>query len=122
MPTEKRSVKRSTPSRESSTKGMTPRGRRILAGLNELRDHLRGKKALHVYNYNIPSRVDVPAIRAKTGMSQAEFAARFAISTRTLQDWEQGRREPDSTVRAYLTVIEREPDAVERALRGDGRE
>lgn len=75
-----------------------------------------------MYNYNIPSRVDVPAIRAKTGMSQAEFAARFAISIRTLQDWEQGRREPDSTVRAYLTVIEREPDAVERALRGDGRE
>ena len=34
----------------------------------------------------------------------------------TLRDWEQGRSRPDTSARAYLTVIEREPKAVERAL------
>lgn len=49
-------------------------------------------------------------------MSQTEFAYKFSIALRTLQDWEQGRRSPDRSVRAYLKVIEREPHAVRRAL------
>lgn len=118
MPTKKRSGRPLMPSSESSTKRTTPRGRRILAGLNELKDHLEGKTKLRVYHYNVPAHIDVSAIRVKTGMSQAEFSAKFAISPRTLQDWEQGRRTPDSTVRAYLTVIERDQKAVERALSG----
>ena len=117
MPTRKRSALPSKPSKKSSTKGMTEAGRKLLAGLVEVQDHLTGKRMLPTYHYNVPDRVDVSAIRAKTGMSQAEFAATFAISQRTLQDWEQGRREPDATVRAYLTVIDRNPKAVEQALR-----
>ena len=51
-------------------------------------------------------------------MSQAKFAAAFALNPRTLQEWEQGKAAPDGAVRAYLTVIERNPDAVVEALRG----
>lgn len=54
--------------------------------------------------------------RKKMGLSQSEFAARFRIPVATFRDWEQGRRKPDATSLAYLTVIEREPEAVERAL------
>lgn len=54
--------------------------------------------------------------RQKTGLSQGEFASRFRIPVATLRDWEQGRRKPDATSLAYLTVIEREPEAVQRAL------
>jgi putative transcriptional regulator len=59
---------------------------------------------------------DVRAIREKTGLSQAAFAAAFCLNRRTLQDWEQGKAVPDVAVRAYLTVIDRNPEAVRRAL------
>jgi putative transcriptional regulator len=49
-------------------------------------------------------------------MSQAEFAQAFCINPRTLQEWEQGRRKPDATTRAYLAVIARNPKAVLDAL------
>jgi putative transcriptional regulator len=60
----------------------------------------------------------VKAIREKLGLSQPEFSRRYAFSPRSLQEWEQGRRRPESAVRAYLTVIARNPDAVENALTG----
>lgn len=47
-----------------------------------------------------------------------EAAARFGFSLDALRNWEQGRRQPDLSARAFLTVIEREPDAVRRALSG----
>jgi len=55
-------------------------------------------------------------VRRALGLSQEEFANRFGIPLRTLQEWEQGRREPDATTLAYLKVIEREPDVVSRVL------
>jgi putative transcriptional regulator len=39
------------------------------------------------------------------------------MKIRSLQDWEQGRRRPDIPIRAYLAVIQRDPQAVIRALR-----
>jgi len=56
-------------------------------------------------------------IRRALGLSQEEFARRFHIPIGTLRDWEQGRKEPDTAARAYLTVIGRNPQAVEAALR-----
>ena len=61
-------------------------------------------------------RVDVRALRARLGMTQEQFARTFRLPLGTLRDWEQGRSEPDAPARAYLRVIEREPEAVERAL------
>jgi putative transcriptional regulator len=55
--------------------------------------------------------------RKRMGMSQAQFAATFHLNLRTLQDWEQGRREPEDIARAYLRVITRHPDAVTDALK-----
>jgi len=62
--------------------------------------------------------LDVKAVRVGTGLSRAEFARRFALDARALQDWEQGRRRPDRAARAYLTVIARHPEAVVDALAG----
>lgn len=55
-------------------------------------------------------------IRRKLGLSQEEFAQRYRIPLGTLRDWEQHRREPDQAAQAYLVVIDREHEAVERAL------
>ena len=51
---------------------------------------------------------------SKLGLSQAEFSRRYAVSLRSLQEREQGRRRPESAVRAYLTVMDRNPEAVEK--------
>ncbi len=56
-------------------------------------------------------------IRRALGLSQEDFASRFAIPLGTLRDWEQGRKDPDAAARAYLTVIGRNPAAVIEALR-----
>jgi DNA-binding transcriptional regulator YiaG len=58
---------------------------------------------------------DVRAIRARFDLSQEEFAERFGLGLRTLQEWEQRRRVPDSPARLLSRVIELDPDVVERA-------
>lgn len=58
---------------------------------------------------------DVRALRERTGLSQEEFADRFGLSLRTLQQWEQRRRVPDGPARLLLRLIELDPQAVERA-------
>lgn len=69
------------------------------------------------YRVHVPAHVDVKAVRTKLGMTQQTFAARFGFSINTLRHWEQGKREPEGPMRAYLLVIERAPRTVERALR-----
>jgi DNA-binding transcriptional regulator YiaG len=56
-------------------------------------------------------------VREHLGLSQSEFALRFGMSLRSLQEWEQARRLPDMAVLAYLRVIERNPKAVQSALK-----
>ena len=60
--------------------------------------------------------IDVAAIRKRMGLSQVRFAARFGLSAATVRDWEQRRRRPDRTARTLLTVIDKNPSAVEKAL------
>lgn len=55
--------------------------------------------------------------RARTGLSQSEFAALLGVSARTLQDWEQGRRSPTGAARTLLRVATRHPEVL-RELRG----
>jgi putative transcriptional regulator len=55
-------------------------------------------------------------IRENLGLTQREFARQFEISLGTLRDWEQGARRPDSAAKAYLRVIQQNPDAVIAAL------
>lgn len=55
--------------------------------------------------------------RIKLGLSQAEFAQMLGVSVRTLQDWEQGRRQPSGAAKALLKVATRSPRAVREALR-----
>ena len=82
-------------------------GAELLSGIRELKAGKTGR---------VINRPSVDTIREKTGLSQSRFAALLGVSVRTLQDWEQGRAQPDGPARAYLLVILREPRAVERAL------
>jgi putative transcriptional regulator len=63
-----------------------------------------------------PEKVDVRAIRERLRLSQSAFAARFGFTTAAVRQWEQGRRQPHGPARVLLTIIDREPNAVRRAL------
>lgn len=63
-----------------------------------------------------PATVDVRAIRAKLGLTQKEFAARFCLDVDSVRNWEQGRYDPDPYTRILLKVIEQHPEAVEEVL------
>jgi putative transcriptional regulator len=69
-----------------------------------------------IHQVEVVKDVDVRALRTRLGLSREQFAQRFCFPARTVQEWEQGRRRPDQAARAYLTVIERNPKAVEDAL------
>jgi putative transcriptional regulator len=89
----------------------------ILRGLNEALAFANGTADMSLYRVHIPPEIDIKAIRGRLGMTQREFAKRFDFNINTLRHWEQGRRVPDGTARAYLRVIDREPEAVQKALR-----
>ena len=91
-------------------------GKDVVAGLKEAISHARGEIGLPAREYEVPGPVDVRAIRARSGLSQSEFAREYGFSVRTLQEWESGGAKPPSAVRAYLTVIDRNPKAVRAAL------
>jgi putative transcriptional regulator len=57
--------------------------------------------------------VDVRAIRKGQGLTREQFAERYGLQARAIQEWEQGRRKPEPAVR----VIKNEPAAVRKALR-----
>lgn len=60
--------------------------------------------------------VNVKKLRERLGLTQEAFAAAYRIPIGTLRDWEQRRKLPDATARAYLTVIARDPQAVANLL------
>ncbi len=86
----------------------------IKQGLQEAIDHAKGETSgVRVHR---PRVVDVKAVRAKVGMTQVQFAARFGFSTATLRHWERGDRAPHGPALVLLNVIEHNPQVVIEAL------
>ena len=96
---------------------MSKVGEGILRGMGQALAFANGTADESRYVVHIPPEIDIKAIRGRLGMTQREFADRFDFNINTLRHWEQGRRVPDGTARAYLRVIDHEPEAVQKALR-----
>ena len=92
-------------------------GEGIIRGLKQALAFAEGTATEGTYVVHIPPEIDVKAIRGRLGLTQKQFADRFGFNITTLRHWEQGRRVPEGPARAYLIVIDREPKAVEKALR-----
>ena len=88
----------------------------IMAGAKEALAYARGEADPSQYKVHIPKDLDVKAIREATGLTQEAFALRYGFNLGRLRDLEQKRTHPDSVVRAYLLVIQRNPKAVKEAL------
>jgi putative transcriptional regulator len=83
-------------------------GNEILEGIREIQQHNKGKLKLRTTELMPPSPPQ--EIRQKLKLSQSAFAGLMGVSIRTLQDWEQGRREPQGPALALLRIAEQHPD------------
>ncbi len=98
---------------------MTKLGNELIEAMQEALAFAKGDiEPSRIHQIEVASAPDTRAIRKSLGLSREKFAARFHLSPRTVQEWEQGRRRPDRAVAAYLTVIARDPEAVVKALAG----
>lgn len=90
-------------------------GKDLVAAMEEAAAHARGTGTMaRVHTIDVP---DVRAIREALGLSQQAFASAYRIPLATLKGWEQGRRHPDATAAAYLSVIARMPQQAREVLR-----
>jgi putative transcriptional regulator len=89
---------------------------KVMTGLDEARTYLEGIADKQRYRVHVPENVDVKKIRTRLGLSQETFAATYGFAVSAVRDWEQGRRRPERSARILLKIVEREPEAVSRAL------
>ncbi len=90
---------------------------KIMLGMEDALAYADGDTSRGVAHKVEIHEVDVAALRKRLGLSQLRFAATFGFSPKTVRNWEQGLRHPEGPARILLQVIEREPEAVMRALR-----
>lgn len=108
---------RATPRPRSSETGSRV-GDDLVEAFEQMAAHLRGEIELEAHavpgGAMTPARIE--AIRSKVASSTKEFERLFGIPARTMESYEQGRRNPDGAMRALLRIIDREPAAARRAL------
>jgi putative transcriptional regulator len=77
----------------------------LLQSVREMKTGRRGR----VHKVSIPPLVEA---RLRSELSQAQFARLLGVSVRTLQDWEQGRREPSGAAKTLIQIAVRRPDVL----------
>ena len=87
---------------------------KLLQGAREAGEIVRGERA--PARETVVDATMVKALRQKAGLSQSKFAALLTVEVSTLQNWEQGRREPQGPARALLRAIRKDPKNVLKAL------
>jgi len=84
-------------------------GREILDGIREIKQG-GGRR------FAAEGLAEIRAIREKMALSQSAFAGLLGVSLRTLQDWEQGRRQPTGAARSLLLVAQARPEILRDVL------
>jgi putative transcriptional regulator len=83
-------------------------GQEILEGIREIKVYKAGKIDLRTRELKEPSPPQV--IRQSLNLSQAAFAGLMGVSLRTVQDWEQERRQPSGPAKSLLRIAEQHPE------------
>ncbi len=96
------------------TNQMSKAGERLIGAAREAVAIARGDA--EPAGFHLPADISVRAIRAKVGLSQQDFATEFGFTVDQIKQWEQGRSRPIGGVRAYLMIIDTDPDGVRRLL------
>ena len=87
---------------------------KLVESVKQMGSIMQGEKVPHLRT--VLSTVDVKGLRERLGLTQNQFSGMIGVSIKTLQNWEQGRREPEGPAKALLRVVEKEPQAVMNAL------
>lgn len=82
----------------------------------ELLESVRQMKAGRAVKTHKVAILPVVSARMKSGLPQSAFAKLLGVSVRTLQDWEQGRREPSGAAKTLIAIAERRPEVLREAL------
>lgn len=93
---------------------MTSAGKRLIKSALQAREIARGD--VPPAKAHIPAEIDVKAIRSRLRLTQDDFASEFGFTISQIRDWEQNRYRPLGSDRAYLMLIERNPDVVRKLL------
>jgi putative transcriptional regulator len=93
---------------------MTKAGSRLLNSAKQAAAIARGE--IEPTRLYVPAEIDVKAIRTRLGASQEDFAAEFGFTPNQIKDWEQNRSRPLGGVRAYLMLIDQNPQTVRQML------
>ena len=113
MKPKKKSLRKSSGRSSGNSTGL---GRVLVESAQQIARHMKGEIELPMKVVRVVPDVDVRAIREGQGLTRAEFAERYGLQVRAIQEWEQGRRKPEPAVRAYMLVIKNQPAAVRKAL------
>lgn len=81
-------------------------GEQLLQSVREMKAGMRGR-------VHTPKAASIVEARLSSGLSQASFAALMGVSIRTLQDWEQGRREPSGAAKTLIKVARLHPEILQ---------
>ena len=96
---------------------MTKFGKDLIGAMEQALAHARGDDTAGAVVREIEvEQIDVKAIRMSLGLTQDQAAALLGISTSGLRKWEQGQRQPNGAARTLLKIMDKEPDAVMRAI------
>ena len=96
---------------------MSKLGNKIIDGLHDAVGHAEGRSEENKeHRVLVPEHVDVRDVRHRLNMTQTKFAQSFGFSVYSIRNWEQGKRQPEGPARVLLMVIDKEPEAVRRAL------
>lgn len=85
-------------------------GEKLLQSVREMKAGKAARATLVAPN-------EVAAARLKTGLSQSQFAQALHISARTLQEWEQGRRQPSGAAQALIQIAFKHPEVIAESLK-----
>jgi putative transcriptional regulator len=81
-------------------------------GLAEAKAFIEGERE----GFVVHEPVDVRAVRARTDLKRREFAERYNLDPRAVEQWEQGRRRPERGTEMYLRLIGHDPEQVARMV------
>ena len=85
-------------------------GQEILDSINEIKAGNVGRVQVYI------TPAQIKAVRENVGVSQSSFAAMLNVSPRTLQEWEQGRRQPNGPARSLLAIAAKRPDVMQEVF------
>jgi putative transcriptional regulator len=96
---------------------MTKIGKDIIEGLRQALAHAQGEDVpgMRIHHVDV-AKVDTKAVRKKLRLTQEQMALALGTSPSGYRKWEQGQRQPSGAARTLLRIMEKEPEAVLRAL------